>query len=95
MRMGIVLLNCETQFVGCFNLMESTVSLLHFNFTPHSKNVIANAPETGTKQTQKKVFLSKFVSPVLSFFVYLERSFVLHECGDALTRRERDIVVIN
>lgn len=93
MRMGIVLLNCETQFVGCFNLMKSTVGLLRFNFTPHSKNVIANAPETDTKQTHK-VFLPKFLSPELSFFIHLERSFVLHECGDALTRRERDIVVI-
>ncbi len=52
MRMGTVLLDCETQFVACFNLMEPTVGLCsHFNFTLHSKNVIANAPETHLMDT--------------------------------------------
>lgn len=37
-RMGIMLLDCETQFVACFNLIEPIVGWCsHFNFTPHSK----------------------------------------------------------
>jgi len=48
MRMGIVLF---ARFGGCFNLMELTVGLLRFNLTPHSKNVIANAPETHTQKS--------------------------------------------
>lgn len=53
MWMEIVVLNCETPFVACFNLMESTVDHLCFTFTPHSKNEIANAPESDTYWTHE------------------------------------------
>ncbi len=70
MWMGTVLLDCETQFVACFNLMEPTVGLCsHFNFTTHSKNIIAN-----------KLLTDHSVFPDMALFCLLASSVHVYNC---------------